>query len=371
MKTEERLYDALHDYADRIEPEDGSWGKIAARFDESPGRAPKRPTRGPLVLAGVALVLLVVLIATLVVRDNDGTRVVTNPGDASSTAPAAPVAAPPGMLVAKESGEMVVLGTQDGQQHSSLGTFPGVSSVSAATNGRQVFFTSRATGTSCGSNPGPVVNRLVPATGATTEIVGGSLSGRVSPDGKFIVYGIWCDGRGPGFTNLLTGENSRSDALGSKADESSDLIETTEPLAWSPDSKLVLFRLGLKGNAKPRYYVDRLWPVVPQTDTKVIEVPDGPDDTAAAFIDRDTLAIAEASGAMTEVRSWRVIEARDERSPLLFELPGRVNSLVTDPSGQHFLALTQAGDLYRWSLGQDQPTKVASGVSAATWLPWS
>ncbi len=369
MKIEDRLHDAMHEYADGIEPEPGSWARIAAHFDDAP--APRRPARGPLVLAGVALVLLVVLITTLAVRNGDGTRVVTKPGGTPSTEPTVPVAPPVGVLVAKHSGELVVLGAQDGQQHSSLGTFPGITSVTTTADGRQVYFAATGRSGACGNGPYPDVTKLVPATGETTPVVGGSLSPAVSPDGKFIVYGIWCDGRGPGFTNLLTGENSRSDALGSKAHESSDLLQTTEPLAWSPDSKLVLFRLGLKGDPKPRYYVDRLWPLVPQAETKVIEVPDGPDTAAAAFIDNDTLALAEAVGATTEVRSWRVIEAGDEATPLLFQVPGRVTSLVADASGRHFLALTQSGDLYRWSQGEGQPTKVAGDVAAATWLPWS
>jgi hypothetical protein len=372
MKIEDRLADAMHDYTDRIEPEPGSWTRIAARFDEEPPPAPRRPSWRPLVLTAVALAVVVVLIAALVVRNSDGTRVVTEPGGTPSTEPTVPVVPPVGVLVAKSNGEMVVLGTQDGQQHSSLGTFPDVSSVSTTADGRQVFFTSREAAAACGNNPGPVVNRLDPATGRTTDLVGGALSGQVSPDGKFIVYGIWCDGRGPGFTNLLTGENSRSDALGSKAHESSDRIETTEPLAWSPDSKLVLFRLGLKGDPKPHYYVDRLWPAVPQSETKVVALPYGSGISAAAFVDDDTVALAEPTDAKTEVRRWTVSTGPAELpSPVLFEVPGRVISLVSDRSGRHFLALNQAGDLYRWSRGEDQPTKVGSGVAAATWLPWS
>jgi hypothetical protein len=332
-------------------------------------RCTSTPT--PLVLAGVALALVAVVIGALVVRaDRTGERggVATRPH--VDTVPAGP--APIGMLVAKRDGSLVVLGTQDGAQHSSLGTFPGISTVSVSPDGRQVYFS--ATGASGACRAGSSyddVTKLVPATGKTTPVVGGALSPAVSPDGKFVVYGISCDGRGPGFTNLLTGENSRSDALGSKAHESSNLVETTEPLAWSPDSSRVLFRLGLQGDPRPHFYVDRLWPVVPQADTKVVDVPDGPDITAAAFVDNDTLAIAEVAGARTEVRSWRIIEAGDERTPLLFTLPGQVTSLVADPAGQHFLAATAAGDLYRWSIGDDAPTLVGHGVSAAAWLPWS
>ena len=91
MKIEERLHDAMHEYADGIEPEPGSWSAISARFDETLPTARTRPSRRPLVLAGVALTVVVVLIAALVVRDDgdDETRVVTGP-----------VAAMPGRILA-------------------------------------------------------------------------------------------------------------------------------------------------------------------------------------------------------------------------------------------------------------------------------
>jgi hypothetical protein len=52
MKIEERLHDAMHEYADTIEPEPGSWSKIVDRFDEEP--APRRSAHVGLVFAGVA-----------------------------------------------------------------------------------------------------------------------------------------------------------------------------------------------------------------------------------------------------------------------------------------------------------------------------
>lgn len=59
MKIEARLRDAMHEYADGIEAGPGSWAKIEARFDEPPtSRLPDR-SRPPLVLGGVAAVVVV------------------------------------------------------------------------------------------------------------------------------------------------------------------------------------------------------------------------------------------------------------------------------------------------------------------------
>jgi hypothetical protein len=282
---------------------------------------------------------------------------------------------------------MLVVGATDGQQHSSLGTFPDVSSVNTSADGRQLFFASTGQSGACGK-PAPYsdVTRLVPATGAKTRIVGGALSPAVSPNDKLIAYGISCEGPGLGFTNLLTGENSRSDALGSKAHESDDRVDSAEPLGWSPDSTELLYRLVLKGDANPHYYVGRLWPAVPQSQTKVTELPGGSNVTAAAFVDNDTVALAVAHAGGTRIQRMPIAvagatlpdgfasapqHAQLEQGDALFEIPGRVSSLVTDHDGGHFLAVTEAGDLYRWSRGEDQPTKVASDVAAATWLPWS
>ena len=182
-----------------------------------------------------------------------------------------------------------------------------------------------------------------------------------------------CDGPSLGFSNLVTEQNYGSDALGSHATERSQSIDFVEPLGWSPDSQRLVYRVHLKDDSRPRSYVGRLWPLVPQAQTQVVELPGGPAVTAATFVDDDTVALAEATSAgSTEVRRWTVAPGSAEApSPVLFQVRGQVVSLTADPSGQHFLAVTSAGELYRWSRGDDQPTRLGDGVAAAAWLPWS
>ncbi len=53
----------------------------------------------------------------------------------------------------------------------------------------------------------------------------------------------------------------------------------------------------------------------------------------------------------------------------LFKLPETSKQLAADPSGDHVLSATVNGSLYRWSVGDDAPTKVADGIETAAWIP--
>lgn len=394
MKIEERLHDAMQEYADTIEPEPGSWSKIADRFDETP--TPRAPRRGSLVFAGVALALVIALISVLVVRDaDDSTRVSTGP----APPPVSASTAMPGSLVAAVDGNrLAFLASQNGSEQTSYGSFPQVSSVSVTPSGKEILFSYLGQSGACGSKPEVEVDRLNTATLAATRIVGGAVTPVVSPDGKFVAYGITCDGPALGLTNLATGENYRTDPLGGTKRETSANIESVEVLGWSPDSTRMLYRLTLKGDSSAHYYVGRLWPAVRQSETKVVELPSGSNVSAAAFIDDKTVAMAmavAATGNRTVVQEMPIEQTKAPRDGIkwdnqallvtgdgIFEVPGPITSLVADPSGRHLLVLVEyprrppvpgsplGSALYRWSVGDGAPTKIADSVTAASWAPW-
>jgi hypothetical protein len=317
--------------------------------------------------------LIVVVVGALVLRaGDDRAHVSTEPSTVTSAPPVVPTPPPAGVLVGKRDGELVVVGAQDGQQHSSLGTFRGISTLTASPDGRQVYFSATGKSGACRA-PYRDVTKLVPSTGTSERIRGGAGASVLSPSGAWLATGVVCDGPSLGFTNLVTNANFGSDALGSRATERSASIDVVEPLGWSPDSQRLVYRVHSKDDAKLHYYVGRLWPLVPQAQTEVVELPGGPAVTAATFVDDATVAVAEATGVgSTEVRRWTVATGSTEvPSPVLFRVRGRVVSLVADPSGQHFLAVTAAGELYRWSRGDGPPTRLGDDVAAATWLPWS
>lgn len=282
----------------------------------------------------------------------------------------APASTMPGRVIAASYDRLVALNVQSGSEQQELGSFPGLDRVSAAHDGSTVVFArTGALPSACDDFIGPEIDRLDVQSGSTAIVVGGSFAPAVSPNG-LVAYGFLCEGGTLGFTDA-DGRNYRSAPLGDARRESSETVEIVEPLDWSPDGTRLLYRIDLKGDAIPRYVVGRLWPAVPQAETEVIEVASGQDLTGAAFLDDETVALAEFVGNGTEVRSWPLREADGAEHPsaVLFTVPGRVTSLVSDPTGQHLLAVNQGDVLYRWSRGDAQPTKVADGVHSAAWLP--
>ena len=291
----------------------------------------------------------------------------------------------PNGIVAVRNGELAVLGATDGAQHcrsARSGQEP--RSVPPSTAGRSRSPVRRHLRAATTTRPVPRLQKLIPMTGQLTDIAGSAYSPTVNGKG-LVAYGYVCDGNGLGFTDLSNGDNFRSDALGGKQLESEPRIQAVYPLDWSPDGTKLLYRVQLAGDPSSHLYVGALWPAVRQADTHVVEIPGGASITAAAFVTDDTLAIisrdrdgsrfdllpiASATGSTAkEGLQW-------DKTSLLFtghgevSLPGPIRSLVADPSG-HFLLVAEDGTLYRWTRGDPTLTKIADGVTAAVWIPWS
>jgi hypothetical protein len=93
------------------------------------------------------------------------------------------------------------------------------------------------------------------------------------------------------------------------------------------------------------------------------------DPTAAALIDDRTVAFAQDYAGGSRVREWNIATERFLGTERSFRIPETITALQADQSGTHFLAVTARGTLYRWSVGDRTPTRLANGVSAAAWLP--
>jgi hypothetical protein len=79
MNTEDRLRDALHGEASRVNPREG-WANIESRLNET---APRSRLR---VVSAIAAALFVIIAGALALRDGDDAKpVVTNPGTTSPT----------------------------------------------------------------------------------------------------------------------------------------------------------------------------------------------------------------------------------------------------------------------------------------------
>jgi hypothetical protein len=169
-----------------------------------------------------------------------------------------PIGSPPGSV---DGNRLAFLASANGSEQTSYGSFLGISSVSVTPSGKEILFSSATRSGACGSGPASEVDRLNTDTLSSTPIVGYAVTPLVSPDGRYVAYGITCDGPALGLTNLATGQNYRTDPLGGRKSETSANIESVEVLGWSPDSKRLLYRLGLEGDTVPHYYVGRLWPM--------------------------------------------------------------------------------------------------------------
>lgn len=289
-----------------------------------------------------------------------------------------PARLPNGILAVTADRGPVAMGAESGQVHATLPAPPNVSSLGPILpDGLHAVYGTIDGTDACGGSPPAEVGTVDLATGTQMRIVSGAVAPVVSPDGRFVAYGILCDGVGLGFSDLRDGRNYRIDLVPSVE---ALPVDSVEPVAWAPDSERLLYRTVRAGEA-PRYFVGRLWPLA--DDTGAIEISSGHPMMAAAFVDDRQLAIGETSGRGSRVRFVDLTKPGCSPSPCevtlqllpesktAFDVPGRITSLVADVSGQHLLVVTQDRALYRWSVSDPNLTKLADDVTAAAWVPWS
>ncbi len=294
MKIEDRLSDAMHDYADAIEPSADSWPRISARFDD--GAPPRRPCRGRLVFAGVAITLVVVLIAVLAVRDDGPTnKVATNPEpDRVDARPSSRWRVRSGCSHRRRTGHWSPWISDRGSCTRPSRRFPASCRSARSHLGASPRSTAPVPEAASARNREPRWEPSISTPEPATRIVSGAVSPVVSPDGRFVAYGIRCDGKALsvtlGYTDLRNGMNYRIDPFPRSAQVR---LTSLEPLAWAGDSKRLLFRVVSEGDTVPQYYLGRLWPQ--GDDTRPVKL-DGIRMAAAAFIDGQMAAIAEDVG---------------------------------------------------------------------------
>ena len=257
------------------------------------------------------------------------------------------------------------------------GRFTDVTNITVSADGRSLIVVNGARDcrTKGGFEEGsyqPEIDHVVMETGARERVVGGSDFPAVNAKG-IVAYGGVCDGVGAlGFTDLVTGYNARRGAFGESA-ESSLPIESARPLAWLSDGRTLFYEVSVGGEAHPRYYFGRVWPFALPKDEAFRRVAAALPETgavpnAAALVDDTTIAFAQDDSAGSRVGEWDVSTERF-RADRGFRLAETITALAVDPSGTHFLAVTRSQVLYRWSVGDRVPARLAEGVSAAAWLP--
>jgi hypothetical protein len=280
----------------------------------------------------------------------------------------------PKSLVAALRGRLAVLGSLDGIATDIPGQFTDVSSIAVTADGRSLIVSNGPADCEAQQYQ-PQIDRVVIETGARDRIVGGAEFPAVNAKG-IVAYGGVCDGLSLGFTDLVTGQNFRNDPLGALASGGSPTVEySVRPLSWLTDGRTLFYEVSVSGEAHPRYYFGLVWPLVLQDEQLRRRVAAAPHEagqpTAAALVNDKTVALAYANSAGARVREWDVTTENfgTDRGFQGFLLPETIKAMTVDPSGTHFLVVTRSGVLYRWSVGDTAPNKLADGVSAAAWLP--
>jgi Tol biopolymer transport system component len=354
MTIDERVRDALHAYADPIEPAPGSWDRIEARLDD---RLPReRRPRTPLVLAGVGILVIVALIAAAVVRDvGDESNVVSDPGVV------APM--PSRILAITVDRKPVVIDSKTSQRVNGFGTFGGIppgSQVAVTPDGSRAFVVQ-------GGEPGGLAVRSALGCAESQVVqldlqqprVDGVVSERagaptVSPDGRYLAY-LRCRPNNPRPAEIVLVDLE----TGAETVAPAGPVDLLGRLSFAPDSRHVVFDVW-EGDltAVRRFDLVGREPVP-------VDAQNG-DDFSTAF--------RGSSDAQLVPNGDRfVYESRDSR-PLgggrLFRLPGPLDqvTLASDRSGDHILA-TNDGSLYRWSVGDEEPTKLTGEYFGAAWIP--
>jgi hypothetical protein len=234
-----------------------------------------------------------------------------------------------------------------------------VTHVAATPDGRLVIATVPQGGSDCDGT-----TELVDlATGRRERLLGEAVEAVVNRHG-LAAYAIHCDGVTLGFTDLVSGENSRSDPLGRVRSDVTGL----RVLGWSPNGKWLLYRLRSPDRTQ-RFYASRLWPAVRQSRKKVVALPSGGGIVGAAFLDNNHIALAEPGGhEEVEVRRWKIgTRGREVPSPVVQRLPELPTVLRTDAGGTRVLAVGTR--LAWWRVGDGALHTFPQSVTDATWMP--
>jgi Tol biopolymer transport system component len=316
----------------------------------------------PCVMKRLAVVLTVVAVVAACGSGGDSGNDQNSEGDERVGMPTEVVAALGSRLVVLSSEDGSIVRTLvDGQA--------GIRSAAVSPDGTTVYFTRTDPAAVCGQGEAFQIV-TVPFEGGSPTIFASGWHAVVSPDGERIAYATGGANQcGP--LNQLAVQELATDDFSQELFEGGDA--TLVPLAWSPDSRRVLYSAQLPEEVEARE-------VEPGSGAppRAVPLPDG------AYLptylgNADSLAVVEDDGE--QARILEVDASTGEVQGSLFELDGRpaFRSNTADRSGRHLLFTTLAGssggdNLWRWSDAERDPVvllETSNGETAedATWVP--
>jgi len=245
--------------------------------------------------------------------------------------------------------------------------------------------------------PVAVINR-VPVSGGAVRLFAKGCDPAVSPDGRFLAYVTGLAACTPGYaapeaitvTNLVTGQ---------RRSWPSSPWATLDSLSWSSDSRYLSLH---RETGQPPEYVNS-YLILDRTarpgSLRVAHLIPLPSSTGPYSLPGDIAWVGflgsskgglegvgqVTSGAGVPVKlvalngsSGRVLGNLASLPNGIFNGGGGgpiVGTVPTDPTGKFLLLVGRDGGgaatntLYRWSIGDDQPTLVAKGVVGGVWVP--
>jgi len=353
VTPEDRLRDAIHDYTDQVEPPD-AWGRIRERTTERRHRPWWR-----FAIAGFAAVALAVTAVALVQLGGGDERRIETPAGIGD--------APSQIVAVTAAGEVVVLDTATGERVRELADGADAETTLAVTpDGRAVWF-DRPSGPD--ADPPRELVQVPTAGGAAEREVGGASQPAVSPDGRLLAFVKYSGPAGGSLPqSLLVVDLPSFDGVpnvvggGTVGGEAQRIFD----LWFAPDSRRLL------------YIVDEPRVTEIGNDLRLDQVPPIPtrhriDGYLGATGHLLGTQCADGTDPDQDVQAVAIDAQSGVATEALFRLPAICGQerLDSDSSGDHILGHVSSGEVYGWSRGDSEPTKIADGILAAAWLPKS
>ncbi|MGH9026103.1 MAG: TolB family protein [Acidimicrobiia bacterium] len=293
---------------------------------------------------------------------------------------------PSEVVAVTTDGRVVVLDSATGAEQRTLaeGALADADGPAVATDGKTVYFMRAINDVGCDSDgdraldPVPEIARVSVNGGAVDTVATGVRYPALSPDGRYLAYTGVVDCSDAGRSILVQDLTQQLDTP--QFDSTTpELVTGISGLSWAPNSRDLLFVLGgARDGGFPRVLDTST--ATPLDQTPLVLIRDGSGVDAYLGNTSELLGTYAAAGddpdqslrvtAIDPVISTSVDGAPSEFREL-FRFPEQCcgQEFSSDASGNHILGVSSTGDLYRWSTGDAEPTKIDDGITAAVWNP--
>ncbi len=363
MTIDERVRDALHAYADPIEPAPGSWERIEARLDD---RSPKaRRSRGPLVLAAVGVLVIVALIGAAVLRDREN-NVATDQVAPSPTLPKPADQPPQRVLVLGTTttggGSMVILPSASKSGVGDMGSAYGIrggAPVAVTPDGHFAYVVRKSVNSTCGD--GDSIFRQPIGSGARSgDEIANATAPTVSADGRHLAY-MRCAADSTGDATVVL----RDLADGSEREVHGRF--DTRILQFAADGRHVL----VDGEAASALAVQpRELDLVGGEPAPGRAIPAASGVEVVGYWGSDALLAIDHREASTSVVTASL--ASGEVREKLFDatdLDGAITNVIPNITGNATLVVVDGSKLFWWAPGMPRPQRLDDSVLGAAWMP--